>query len=125
MVTSAESALQVVHLRVLSICGCGVAGANLSVNRSSRSRMSLQEGLNLLHFVGREPNFGGGPDALDLFRASYSRNRSGDGRIGQRPGTRDHAGGDAAPRADLFEKISDSQVTGEQRLLVVLRLAAK
>ncbi len=62
---------------------------------------------------------------MDLLGVASANDGRGDGRAVERPGDGDDSGADAAARADGFEEVGDRKVAGEQRLLVVLRVAAE
>ena len=60
-----------------------------------------------------------------MFCVAAADDGCGDGRVVERPGDGDDAGGDVVAGADLFELVGYGEVAGEQRLLVVLRVAAE
>src|ERR1039458_9451472 len=87
--------------------------------------MSVQEAIDFLALVLREAEFGGRPDSLNLLGAAPAHDCPGDGRVGERPCNGNDAGRNAVPRADLLQEIGDAEIAAEQRLLIVLGVAAE
>src|ERR1700677_3971259 len=84
-----------------------------------------QEGVDFGVFGLGEAECGGGDGAFDLFGVAAAYYRCGDGWVVEGPGYGNDAGCDVVAGADLFQQVGYGEVAGEQRLLVVLRVAAE
>src|SRR5882762_3289949 len=87
--------------------------------------VGLEECADLGELRLGEAEVSGWEDSFDLLGVASANDGRGDGRVVERPGDGDDSGADAVARADGFEEVGDRKVAGEQRLLVVLRVAAE
>src|ERR1700731_3463982 len=87
--------------------------------------MCREEGVDIRIFGFDEAECDGGDDAFNLFGVAAADDGCGDGGIVERPGDGDDARGYFVTCADGFEEVGDGEVAGEERLLVVLCVAAE
>ena len=87
--------------------------------------MRGEECVDLCGFGFGEAKGDGGDDAFNLMGVAATHDGCSDGGIVKRPGDRYDSRSDFVTCADGFEKVGDGKVAGEQRLLVVLCVAAE
>src|SRR5277367_4180990 len=84
-----------------------------------------EEGVDLGVLGFGEAEGGGGDDSFDLFCVAAADDGCGDSRVVEGPGDGNDAGGDLVTGPDFFELVGYGEVAGEERLLVVLGVAAE
>src|SRR5438067_13610636 len=87
--------------------------------------MLFEEGVDLVVFGFGEAEGSGGDYAFDLFCIAAADDGCSYGWVVEGPGDGDDTGGNLVARADLFELVSYGEIAGEQRLLVVVGVAAE